>query len=72
MGPFFTAIQLVGRRLLGSCDGLRLSLVHLLNDPLPHRVRVPHQHPYVTMTANRSDLRRCQTHLEEAADSLVA
>jgi hypothetical protein len=48
-----------------------ISLVHLLDDPLPHRVRIPHQHPDVTVPTDRSDLRRSQAHLKEAADSLV-
>jgi hypothetical protein len=51
---------------------LRLLLVHLLDDPLPHWVRIPHQHPDVTVPTDRGDLRRGQAHLEEPADSLVA
>jgi hypothetical protein len=34
---------------------------------LPHRMRVPHQHPDVPMAADRSDLRRGQAHLKETA-----
>jgi hypothetical protein len=49
-----------------------LSLVHLLDDPLPHRVRIPHQHADVPMAADRSHLTRCHTHLEEAADGFMA
>jgi hypothetical protein len=49
-----------------------ISLVHLLDDPLPHRMRVSHQHPDVSMTADRGHLRRGQAHLKEAADGLVA
>ena len=55
-----------------SSETLRLSLVHLLDNPLPHRMRIPHQHPDVPMTADRSDLGRGQAHLEEAANGLVA
>jgi hypothetical protein len=29
-----------------------ISLVHLLDNPLPHRMRIPHQHPDVPMTAD--------------------
>ena len=37
-----------------------LSLVHLLDDPLPHRVRIPHQHPDVPMTTDRTTARSVQ------------
>jgi hypothetical protein len=51
---------------------LSLSFVYLLNNPLPHRMRMPHQHPDVPVPADRSDLGRGQAHFEEAADGFVA
>jgi hypothetical protein len=47
-----------------------LSLVHLLDNPLSHRMGVPHQHPDVPMTADRgADLR---TDLPTMAEFLAA
>ena len=51
---------------------LWLGAVDHLQHPLSHRVRIPEQHARVSVPAHKAHLRHSQTHLEEAAERLVA
>jgi hypothetical protein len=57
-------------RLRGGGDTW-FNLIHLPDNPLPHRMRIPHQHPDASVTADGSDLWCGQIHRKEAADGLV-